>query len=268
MFQLITVGAGRNGFSPRRITLHNLNRLTSVIIFTSSGFLVCSVSAVLPMENVHLTPLKSDPDVHSAIDAGKVLSFSTPNSSSCPAGSGADDGAGIDSLSGSFTGMKLNAHIADGGGALKRSVDRFTVEGSPMVPLPFKQPNLNHTPLAFAQAHHSSTEDTSGILENDAYSHCIDRLSPILETVEAQVSTGKQGTSRKVLVICSASNEHNTGDHQENMLRTALLCGEDGCLRRPELSSSIDWINSDTIQPASLCDLLRYLVFFSIDFSH
>ena len=60
-----------------------------------------------------------------------------------------------------------------------------------------------------------------------------------------------------MLVITSGKDEHNTGEHQENALRTALLCGPDGCLRREPLRSRLTWISDDLVSPASLVDLLR-----------
>lgn len=177
----------------------------------------------------------------------------------------------MECLTGSFTGMKLNLN---GGGATKR--DRVTIEGSPMVPLPFKQPNLNSTPYKSEEEwniHDFYSSGPTGIgfptnpsspqhtLQTDEH-EAVDAVkidpafhtSPVRDIVQQKP---KQEHLQKVLVICSASSEHNTGDHQENMLRTALLCGDKGCLRRPELAEYIDWVDSDTIQAAPLCDLLR-----------
>jgi acetoin utilization deacetylase AcuC-like enzyme len=64
-------------------------------------------------------------------------------------------------------------------------------------------------------------------------------------------------TGRKVLCISSGSDDHNTGEHQENALRTALLCGVDGCLRRPQLDESIVWVDENLVKPAPIADLLR-----------
>lgn len=60
-------------------------------------------------------------------------------------------------------------------------------------------------------------------------------------------------------VICSASDDHNTGEHQENARRTALLCGlQEGCLRRAAVASNITWIDSENISIPPITDLLRY----------
>jgi acetoin utilization deacetylase AcuC-like enzyme len=65
---------------------------------------------------------------------------------------------------------------------------------------------------------------------------------------------------KKVLIINSGGREgeqHNTGDHQENALRTALLCGPLGCLRRERLDDSLVWANDDSVYEAPMSDLLR-----------
>ncbi len=208
------------------------------------------------MEESQSTPVKVEPSYEDQ------QSFSTPSFASPES----DSANMMDCLSGSFTGLKLNVH-----GGVKRGVDRITVEGSPMIPLPFKQPNLNHTPYKFDEGGECVDTDVTNDYNNRNTTHNA-VLSPILEhqtsssppavapTVDTKVNfqlSPAPVVNEKVLVICSASNEHNTGDHQENMLRTALLCGEDGCLRRAELSQHIDWVDSDTIQSAPLCDLLR-----------
>lgn len=66
-------------------------------------------------------------------------------------------------------------------------------------------------------------------------------------------------SSSGLKVICSASDDHNTGEHQENARRTALLCGlQEGCLRRAAVASNITWIESKDIPMPPITDLLRY----------
>lgn len=62
-----------------------------------------------------------------------------------------------------------------------------------------------------------------------------------------------------VLIISStcAQEEHDTGKHQENALRTALLVGADGCLRREALKSSLVWAPTTEFAPAPIADLVR-----------
>jgi hypothetical protein len=221
------------------------------------------------MENInHLTPVKSEVQTPGGQDFD-VFNEYQPFNTPCSVSSAASDGSHMmDCLTGSFTGMKLNIN-----GGAKR--DRVTIEGSPMVPLPFKQPNLNPTPHKTEEewsindfynsgstgiGFPTNTSSPQGATyPNDYQSVNAVKIDPAFHAspVRSEAQQLKKEHQQKVLVICSASSEHNTGDHQENMLRTALLCGEKGCLRRPELAAFIDWVDSDTIQAAPLCDLLR-----------
>lgn len=128
-----------------------------------------------------------------------------------------------------FSGMKINNQA----GALKRSADLMTVEGSPVNLT--KRIDMNQTPnTKFLQCPFSrrvlqeeeSTLDQSSVvvLRNDA-------------TVKTLSPKGCTLHPRKVLVISSVSDDHDTGNHQENALRTALLCGSNGCLRRGQLGT-------------------------------
>lgn len=136
-----------------------------------------------------------------------------------------------------FSAMKVTYH----GALSKRLAESDTVEGSPVNPTRFKRLDLHATPQKLY-------EQPSSVFVPPP------STAPGTDNQKASNNT----LDRKLLVICSASEEHNTGDHQENALRTALLCGPEGCLRRPELAGSIDWIDSDNLTPAPLTDLLRY----------
>ena len=57
-------------------------------------------------------------------------------------------------------------------------------------------------------------------------------------------------------VIDSSTTAHDTRDHQENMKRTVLLSGVDGCLRREPLQHYIHW-DETAIGEASVADILR-----------
>lgn len=145
--------------------------------------------------------------------------------------------AAEEELMGSFSALKVTYP-----GLSKRLADNDTVEGSPVNVSRFKRQDLHPTPQKFSSIDQPATIGLSSCPSN------VTKRSP-----HASLKT----TQRKLLVICSASEEHNTGDHQENALRTALLCGPEGCLRRPELKECIEWINSDNLTAAPLTDLLR-----------
>ena len=157
----------------------------------------------------------------------------------------------MDQLLGTFSGMKLQSDVtspteSDRSGQEsnlilkiqlpKRPIEHSTIEGSPVTPASWKRPDINPTPLPpkipiLSDAESKPFEDTARISSHNKIS--------------------------KLLVISSSSDEHNTGDHQENSLRTALLCGDNGCLRRSELTEDIIWLDSSGICAPPLVDLLR-----------
>ena len=142
-----------------------------------------------------------------------------------------------DDLTVCFSEMKVSQ-----GGFYKRFAESDTIEGSPVNALRFKKQDLRPTPYKFDNNEDDDVPQLSSVIHRNS-------ISTKNETLKSDTP--------KLLVICSASEEHNTGDHQENALRTALLCGPDGCLRRPELNEHIQWINSDHLRPAPMVDLLR-----------
>mgnify|MGYP005995533045 CR=1 FL=1 len=147
-----------------------------------------------------------------------------------------------DDLMGCFSEMKVSQ-----GGFYKRFAESDTIEGSPVNALRFKKQDLRPTPYKF--------DNNQFIDDDDDIQH---KLSSVIHKNPMSTKNESiQSNTPKLLVICSASDEHNTGDHQENALRTALLCGPEGCLRRPELNEHIQWINSDHLRPAPMVDLLR-----------
>lgn len=135
-----------------------------------------------------------------------------------------------------FSAMKVTFHS-------KRFADNDTIEGSPVNLNRFKRIDLHPTPHKLYQS------------VPPEISSCPPNVTKRIGATSLPQSNNNE--SRKLLVICSASEEHNTGDHQENALRTALICGPGGCLRREELKGNIEWINSDNLTPAPLADLLR-----------
>jgi hypothetical protein len=85
------------------------------------------------------------------------------------------------------------------------------------------------------------------------------KSAPPFETSLTIKEDSSKVLPRKVLVISSGSDEHDTGEHQENALRTALLCGPEGCLRRQQLNDFVVWADDqwDKVKPAPIVDLLR-----------
>lgn len=69
-------------------------------------------------------------------------------------------------------------------------------------------------------------------------------------------------TGRSLLLLpvryfgCNIFTYSTAGDHQENQLRTELIAGPEGCLRRPRLEGII-WQAEEEIAPAALSDILR-----------
>jgi len=127
---------------------------------------------------------------------------------------------------------------------LKRGPDALTIEGSPMNSnRTFKRVDLNPTPSRAITAYDSR------IIRSTTIDDVTDKI---------YVSSNASRTGPELLVICSSSDEHDNGDHQENALRTSLLSGVDGCLRRPELRDSVVFRDADLLSPPPLADLLRY----------
>lgn len=163
----------------------------------------------------------------------------------------------IDSLVGSMSNVKIDPsqeeHLREdtvgelplgGLGAVKR-INRESIEGSPFILK--KRSNTQTTPIAF-QAYRDAY-----IAEKAATP--ISKLQPT--RTDPIFSTN---SSAPLTVIVSGSDEHNTGDHQENSRRTKLLVGiDEGCLRRAPLQPYVHWIDGDSIAAPPISDLLRYV---------
>ena len=141
-----------------------------------------------------------------------------------------------DYLMETFSGMKINNQA----GALKRSADLMTVEGSPVNLT--KRIDMNQTPHAKFLL--TSCLQASFVGEEiivDVNNAIASKDSAIASKDSAAMKiasvTGSVLRPRKVLIISSVSDDHDTGNHQENALRTALLCGSNGCLRRGQLGT-------------------------------
>ena len=130
--------------------------------------------------------------------------------------------------------------------ASKRSSHLITVEGSPMVFSLKKRLDSNPTPIRISQP-----LGECGMMQQKLGSG----LQP-LSKFECSREESDSSTL-KVLVISTESDHHETGDHQESVLRTRLLSGNSGCLRRPQLQSSLIWENDTEVTPIAIADLLR-----------
>ena len=172
-----------------------------------------------------------------------------------------------------FSDLKIH-QTSSTNGLLKRSkFDTMTIEGTPVNVN--KRMDLHETPIMMKDTlfwfcdQTESKSETLPIVPNTQIipNHNQSKSNPISQTKSASSSTAydhpvttiNNQTPSKVMIICSSGNdEHNTGEHQENALRTTLLCGPDGCLRRPELQDAVEWIDYGLKnEPATIADLLR-----------
>ena len=126
-----------------------------------------------------------------------------------------------------FSGMKIN----NASGALKRSADLMTVEGSPINVM--KRMDSNPTPNAKSLVTAYSISSFAGV--GELLNQTCDNNLKGDTTRTVVLADAQPKHPRKVYVISSGSDSHDTGNHQENALRTSLLCGADGCLRRHQL---------------------------------
>ena len=137
----------------------------------------------------------------------------------------------------------------------KRPLDyhsRSTVEGSPVLNSPSAK-RLDTSATPFLDSKPTSIVSASGAALKEW--SCAQAVS------SGSSSSGKKGgdTHRVLIVSSGADDEHDTGVHQENALRTTLLVGPSGCLRRASLQGSLLWSAAASCdsQPAPLSDLMR-----------
>jgi hypothetical protein len=136
-----------------------------------------------------------------------------------------------------FSGMQFQ----DSHGANKRRLSAMTVEASPVNQY-WKRQDVQPTPRVSLLAQRGGREGDLQKVKKNVFAYTA-KLPP-----------------RRVLVISAGSgDDHNTGAHQENALRTALLCGPHGCLRRRLLGDFVAWADAEPTegQLAPLADLLR-----------
>jgi hypothetical protein len=140
--------------------------------------------------------------------------------------------------------------------------ERFTVEGSPFVKGgDVKRRDLLPTP---SKSHFTNSLDElaavhrppSPILEHDSSHSSTPSLSPVFSAASATAAVTVAAKDR-LLVIFSNSDEHDTGNHQENALRSAVLCGPQGALRRDAVYAHTDWKDTKNLAPPPLADLMR-----------
>jgi acetoin utilization deacetylase AcuC-like enzyme len=173
---------------------------------------------------------------------------------------------------------ELSSDLANGlalqHGLKRRSSDRDSIEGSPVMN-PEKRIDSNaRTPILVKGFRENM--GTPLVLKLKIKRNMLnggeDSTVPMVQSPEAKSEPSTDGDSftciedkevpggeRQVLIIDSSGgeNQHNTGDHQENALRTTLLCGELGCLRRKKLEELVVWADRDSNYKAPLTDLLR-----------
>jgi acetoin utilization deacetylase AcuC-like enzyme len=178
----------------------------------------------------------------------------------------------VEDLERNFTGMKLQLHNPK-----RRSEERSTIEGTPVSMKNIEDNNINDvdnieynhqpkrldlhpTPIRVSSNSNleNDLEDDNNLIKhvtNNFFNTNDDEVIPMEVKNENEVISKYEGN---ILVISSGSDAHDTGEHQENALRTALLCGSNGCLRRDGINNNIIWLNEDNnLIEAPITDLLR-----------
>jgi len=184
------------------------------------------------------TPVKSDP-VKDRNDS--ICSLISDNQTPVSIKSESSSADHESQLIGSFSGMKIqnrsfNDDFDDNAPSglllkFKRRLDSHTVEGSPCLHGAFKRLDVHPTPM---------------------------KIEPVNFEPKEHITILPKKDETKLLVVFAASDEHDTGAHQENALRTASLCGENGCLRRTALMNNMKWLNTDHLPDPAIADLMRY----------
>jgi len=163
----------------------------------------------------------------------------------------------INDLEMTFSGMKLKDRD------MSRINCKDTVEGSPLVlkiskDFITKNYNLIRSTTPSLDESLTSTSPAAKKIDLNPTPSRHDLVSTTYDSLSNNISIGNNKfENKKVYVLSSGSDEHDTGNHQENARRTALLCGDNGCLRRSPLENYIDWGNSDNVKLAPLADILR-----------
>jgi hypothetical protein len=148
-----------------------------------------------------------------------------------------DDEISVGGLTDTFSGLDLAI-------ALKRSASIMTVEGTPINDS--KRFNFNATPAGKLVADNLLNFHLPSSFSSEYQ-------PPTSATPQNQIS--KPQLVR--VVVTPESDQHDTGDHQENALRTALLSGPEGCLRRDALKQYLHWSQTEQSAAAPISDLLR-----------
>lgn len=130
------------------------------------------------------------------------------------------------------------------GAYLKRNKETLTIEGSPLVKT--KRRDMRPTPVAYRGGGRTELQQQQ---EQQKQRHGAEQQQTLPPPPPQQ--------GRVVQILSFQSQDHDTKDHQENVRRTLLLSGPKGCLRRPEVSSFLQWIDDSRVPPIQLTDLLR-----------
>lgn len=115
-----------------------------------------------------------------------------------------------------------------------REMETRTIEGSPMIHHIRKKVDNKLTPAPFRL--HETIEENVSV--------------PIMDL------KGEEGGGHVYIFSCGTST-HDTKDHQENMQRTTLISGIDGCLRRNPFKNIVSWEDT-AVGEACMADILRY----------
>lgn len=202
------------------------------------------------------TPIKSENNL-------SYSTYATANTTTPECKNNNEDDDLIHTLTGMKIGEGSNLHNNDDSIPLlktKRTFDHQTIEGSPYVTgaLP-KRFDIHPTP---AKDHFLQIQSSALNINSPEIASPPPPPPPPTPLLEQCTNTPNTNTTNiaaqfPVMVFTSASDDHDTGEHQENALRTALLSGENGCLRRGNVKEAIEWIDCEHLPLPPIADLLR-----------
>lgn len=169
-----------------------------------------------------------------------------------------NENVNIEDIAMTFSGMKLK----DINSVMN---DRSTIEGSPLVLRISREyickqnPNIIRSTIpTIDESLSSSSSPAAKKVDLNPTPSRNDLVSTAYSSINNNININNDNVkNKKVFVLSSGSDEHDTGNHQENARRTALLCGDNGCLRRLPLKNYIEWGDSDNVKLAPLADILR-----------
>lgn len=158
----------------------------------------------------------------------------------------------VDEVTKDLSHLEVQSFEVTRGAYLKRNKETLTIEGSPLVKA--KKRDTRPTPVAYRE----EAEQQDSILEAKNSRQQQHQRQKHGTQKATQSSQDEAQKSRVVQILSCQSQDHDTKDHQENVRRTLLLSGPKGCLRRPEVSPYLQWIDDSRVPPIQFADLLRY----------